>query len=432
MGFRSRLAHAFNILTDKNDDPRLSYGQSYSGSPTRRRSNISNERSIINAIYVRLAVDVAGIDIRHVRLDEQKRYLEDIDSRLNECLSTESNIDQSGQDLIQDAVDTMLNEGVVGIVPIEMSADPRMPGSWEILNLRVCSILDWMPFHVRIDVYNEQTGRHEQKIVEKQYVAIIHNPFYKIMNEPNSTFQRIVKKLNLLDTIDENSASTKLDLIVQLPYTVRTETLQRRANQRMKDMEAQLANSKFGIAYSDGTEKITQLNRPVENNIMPQIEFLMTILHSQMGITKGVMEGTAEEAEMLNYINRTLVPILDAFRNEFRRKFLTKTARTQKQDILYFRDPFKLVPMSDLAEMADKFTRNEIVTSNEFRGFIGLRPSADPRADELRNSNMPQSELGMDGEVVEGEVVDSREISAGDPIAEIEATVEGLLAKLEA
>lgn len=432
MSVRSRLAHAFNILTSQNDSLGFDYGTSSGRSPDRPRLRISNEKSIVAGFYTRIAIDCASIDIRHVRLDEQKRYLEDIDSKLNECLTVEANIDQSGRDLLMSAYLACMDEGVVGIVPVRMSADPRLPGSWEIEDLRVCSVLQFMPRHVRIEVYNDETGRHEQKVVEKKYIAIVHNPFYQVMNEPNSILQRIIRKLNLLDTIDEKTASTKLDLIIQLPFTVRSETLRKRAEDRVKSIEQQLMTNKFGIAYSDGSEKITQLNRPVENSIMPQVEYLMGLLHSQMGVTKGVMDGTAEEAEMLNYINRTVEPFVSAVSDEFIRKFLTKTARTQRQWIKFFRDPFKLVPMKDLAEMADKFTRNEIVTSNEFRGFIGLRPVNDPRADELRNSNMPQSELGMDPQVVEGEVVDAEIVEEGDPIAELTSTVEGILAKLEA
>ena len=434
MSFRDRLVHAYNILTSQNDPIGVDYGSMSGRAPDRPRLRMNNERSIVAGIYTRIGIDCSSIDIRHVRLDEQRRYLEDIDSKLNDCLTVEANIDQSGRDLLLSAYIACMDEGVVGIVPVSMSADPRLPGSWEIEDLRVCSIVQFMPNHVRIDVYNDQTGRHEQKVVEKKYIAIIHNPFYLVMNEPNSILQRIIRKLNLLDTIDEKTASTKLDLIIQLPFTVRSETLRKRAQQRVTDIETQLMTNKFGIAYSDGSEKITQLNRPVENTIMPQVEYLMGLLYSQLGVTKGVMDGTAEEAEMLNYVNRTVEPFVRAFAEEFIRKFLTKTARTQRQWVKYFRDPFKLVPMKDLAEMADKFTRNEIVTSNEFRGFIGLRPVADPRADELRNSNMPQSELGMGqpAEVVEGEVVDAEIVEEGDPIAEMTAEVDRILAKLEA
>lgn len=426
MSVGSWLAHAFKVLNNAPNDSFMS-GASYGSRPDIPRGSAGNERSLVESIYTRIAIDVASVDIRHVRLDKRKRYKEDIESGLNECLSTEANIDQDGRAMIQDAVYTLLSTGSAAVTPMEMDLDPRESGSWDIKVIRVGEVVGWRPRHVRVQIYNEDTGRVEQATLEKKHVAVVNNPFYNVMNKPNTIYNRIVRKLQLLDMIDENTASNKLDVIIQLPYTVRSETLEKRALARRKSLEDQLSGSKYGVAYSDGSEKIIQLNRPVDNNIMPQIEWLVGFFHSQLGITKGVMDGTAEEAEMLNYQNRTVEPILDALRAEMKRKFITKTGRTQGQSVEAFRDPFKLVPMKDLAEMADKFTRNEIVTGNEFRGFIGLGPVDDPAADQLRNKNMPTDDTGAP--VVPG--APEGEAPADDGMAEIESVVEGLITKLE-
>ena len=434
MSVRNRLAHAFNAFLGQ--DPYLptspgEYG-GYSSSPSRRRFTTSNERSIVAAIYVRMAIDCASVDIRHVYLDKLKRYSRDASSGLNECLNVEANIDQGGRDFRQDIFATMFDKGYLAIVPVDQTINPNNPGNWDILTMRVGEILEFFPQHVKVRLYNDKTGRHEDLTLEKgKQCAVVYNPFYAVMNEPNSTLQRLIRKLNILDAIDEQSGSGKLDIIIQLPYQVKSESMRIRAGQRRTDIEDQLIGSKYGIAYVDSTEKVTQLNRPAENNLLAQIEYLMGLLHNQLGVTKGVMDGTAEEAEMLNYNYRTIEPSVGAVAEAMIRSFLTKTARSQGQTVLYFRDPFKLVPMKDLAEMADKFTRNEIVTSNEFRQFLGLPPSSDPKADELRNSNMPQSELGAPapgaGEIVEGEVVSD----TADPLAEIEAAVESVIGRLE-
>jgi Tfp pilus assembly major pilin PilA len=391
--FGAKLKHAWNAFVDQEPQTRTrtwDLGASYGGRPDRVRLTLSNERSIISSIYTRLSIDVAAVDIRHVRLDGEGRYLEEISSGLNNCLKIEANIDQAGRALRQDIAATMFDRGVAAVVPVDTSLSPVETGGFDILSLRVGEIVQWMPKHIRVSLYNEATGRREEVTVEKRFVAIVENPLYAVMNEPNSTLQRLIRKLNLLDAVDEQSSSGKLDMIIQLPYVIKSEARRQQADQRRKDIEFQLKGSQYGIAYTDGTEKITQLNRPAENNLLKQVEYLMTMLYSQLGLTAEVMNGTADEKAMLNYINRTIEPVLGAISGEMNRKFLTKTARTQNQAIRYFRDPFKLVPMSDLAEMADKFTRNEIVSSNEFRTFIGMKPSKDPKADQLINSNMPQ------------------------------------------
>ena len=387
--FKDRLQHAWNAFVN-NRDPTYSHpnlGVSYMYNPNRPRLSHGNERSIITSVYNRIALDVADIQIRHVRLDENDRFISYVNSHLDDCLSFEANIDQTGRALILDAVMSMLDEGCVAIVPIDTSLDPKNTGSYDILSLRTGKITEWYPEHVEVELYNEKTGQRQRVKLPKKMVAIIENPFYAVMNEPNSTLKRLIRKLNMLDTIDEQCASGKLDLIIQLPYVVKSEGRRQQANDRRKDIEEQLKGP-YGIAYVDGTEKITQLNRPVENNLMKQIEYLTNMLYSQLGITQAIMENTADEEEMLNYYNRTIAPILLAIVDEMQRKFLTKTARTQKQAIKFFRDPFKLVPVSQLAEISDKFTRNEIATSNEIRQVIGWKPSDDPKADELRNSNL--------------------------------------------
>lgn len=392
-GIGSRIKHAWNAFV--NQDPTehtrgYDGAYSYGGRPDRIRISWSNERSIISSILVRLGIDVASVDMRHVRLDKDGRYKEDIDSGLNNCLTLEANIDQAARAFRQDIAMTLFDSGVAAIVPVDTTLDPAVTGGFDILSMRVGEVIGWMPKHVRVRLYNEARGLREELVLEKKYVAIIENPLYGIMNEPNSTLQRLIRKLNLLDAIDEQSASGKLDLIIQLPYTIKSETKRQQAEQRRKDIEFQLKGSQYGIAYTDGTEKVTQLNRPAENNLMNQIEFLVKMLYDQLGLTAEIMNGTADEKTMRNYYNRTIEPILDAIVEGMRRAFLTKTARSQKQWILYFQDPFKLVPILDIAEIADKLSRNEIASSNELRQAMGLKPHNDPKADQLVNSNMPQ------------------------------------------
>ena len=388
----SRLKHAWNAFL--NRDPTLNYrdsGISYSYRPDRPRFTRGNEKSIVTSVYNRIALDVSSIDIRHVRLDENDRYLSIVNSGLNNCLSLEANIDQTGRAFVQDIVMSMFDEGSVAIIPVDTSRNPNETESYDILTMRTGQILEWFPRHVRVRVYNDRTGQREDIMVAKETVAIVENPLYAVINEPNSTMQRLIRKLNLLDAVDEQASSGKLDLIIQLPYVIKTETRRQQAEKRRKDIEEQLSGSKYGIAYTDGTERITQLNRSVENNLMKQIEYLTSMLYSQLGITTTILDGTADEKTMLNYNNRSIEPIISASVDEMKRKFLTKTARSQKQSITFFRDPFKLVPVNDLAEIADKFTRNEIMTSNEIRQIIGMKTADDPKADELRNSNINQS-----------------------------------------
>lgn len=392
MGFGSRLQHAWNAFVMNRDPTSYSeVGQGYYYRPDRPRLSRGNERSIVTAVYNRIALDVADIDIRHVRLDENGRYIEDIRSHLNECLTVEANIDQTGRAFIQDVVMSMLDEGSVAIVPVETTLNPKVTQSYDINSMRTGKIVQWYPQHVKVRLYNDQTGKKEEITLPKNMVAIIENPLYSVMNEPNSTLQRLIRKLNLLDYIDEQSGAGKLDLIIQLPYVIKTEARRKEAEKRRRDIEQQLASTKYGIAYTDGTERVTQLNRPVENNLMKQIEYLTSMLYSQLGINQAVLDGTADEKTMLNYTNRSIGPIITAIVEEMRRKFLTKTARSQMQSIMYFRDPFKLVPVSQIAEISDKLTRNEIASSNEIRQIIGWKPSDDPAADELRNKNLNQS-----------------------------------------
>lgn len=365
-------------------------GAVYGSRPDRVRLNLSNERSIISSIYTRIAIDVASISMRHVRLDKDDRYIEDVKSGLNNCLTVEANLDQGARAFRQDIVMTLLDRGILAVVPVDTSVNPSISASFDIQTMRVGHITQWHPQHVRVDVYNEATGRREEILLEKKFVAIVENPLFAIMNQPSSTLQRLIRKLNLLDGADEQIASGKLDLIIQLPYVVKSEARRKQANQRREDIEFQLKGSQYGIAYTDGTEKITQLNRPAENNLLKQVEYLIDMLYAELGLTKDVMNGTADEKTMLNYYNRTVEPILDSIAEAMRRTFLTKTARTQGQSISYFRNPFKLVPVENIAEIADKFTRNEIASANDIRTVIGWKPSKDPKADELRNSNMPQ------------------------------------------
>ena len=389
MGISDRLQHAWNAFM--NRDPTYNYqdlGNSYSIRPDRPRFTRGNERSIVTSVYNRIALDVSAISIQHVRLDDNGRFKEQMNTSLNSCLTLSANTDQTGRAFIQDAVMSMLDEGCVAIVPIDTTTDPNISDSYDILTMRTAKILDWYPNHVRIRVYKEKIGRQEETIVPKKMVAIVENPLYAVINEPNSTMQRLVRKLGLLDVTDEQTASGKLDLIIQLPYVIKTEARRQQAEERRKSIEMQLAGSKYGIAYTDGTERITQLNRSLENNLMKQIEYLTSMLYSQLGITQSILDGTADEKTMLNYYSRTIEPIISAIVDEMKRKFLTKTARSQHQSIVFFRDPFKLVPVNDIAEIADKFTRNEIMTSNEIRQIVGMKPSNDPKADKLINSNL--------------------------------------------
>lgn len=389
----SRLKHAFNAFM--NRDPTYYYrdvGVGYTYRPDRPRFSKGNERSIAASVNNRIAMDVASISIKHCRLDDNGRFMSEIDSGLNNCLNLEANIDQTGRAFIQDVVMSMLDEGSVAIVAVDTTADPELTDSYDILSLRTGKIVEWYPRHVKVRVYNDRTGQKEDIKLSKRNVAIIENPLYSVMNEPNSTLRRLIRKLNILDAIDEQSGAGKLDLIIQLPYVIKTPTRKEQAEQRRKDIENQLAGSKYGIAYTDGTEKITQLNRPVENNLMKQIEFLTSMYYGQLGMTENIMNGTADEKESLNYNNRTIEPIVSAIVDAMKRVFLSKTARSQKQTIMFFRDPFKLVPLNDLAEIADKFTRNEIMSKNEIRQIIGMKPSNDPKADQLINSNITHPE----------------------------------------
>lgn len=391
--FTDRLRHAWNAFTNRDPTPLYKeLGVGYSYRPDRYRLTRGNERSIITAVYNRIAIDVAAIDIRHVRTDENGQFLEEIDSGINRIFGLSANIDQTGRAFIQDAVMSMLDEGVIALVPIDTTINPRISGSYDIETMRVGKITQWFPKHVKVDIYNEENGRHQEVVLPKSLVAIIENPLYSVMNEPNSTAQRLNRKLVLLDAIDEQSGAGKLDLIIQLPYVIKSQTRRAQAEARRKDIEMQLAGSKYGIAYTDGTERITQLNRPVENNLMTQIEYLTSTLYGQLGMTEEIIKGTADDKTQMNYYTRTIEPILSGFTNELKRKFLTKTARTQRQSFMFFRNPFALASVTEIAEIADKFTRNEILSSNEIRGLIGYRPSDDPKADELRNSNLNQND----------------------------------------
>lgn len=406
----SRFKNAWNAFSNKNPTSSNNGYGGYYYRPDRVRLTTRNERSIITSVFNRIAIDVAAIDINHCQLDEDGRFQSIISSSLNECLTVEANLDQTGRNLIQDAVMSMFDEGCVAIVPVDTTFNPKDTNSYDILSLRVGKIVTWYPTQVRVEVYNERKGLKEEITLDKSDVAIIENPLYAIMNEPNSTLQRLIRKLVLLDSIDEQSGSGKLDLIIQLPYIVKSPARKAQAEQRRTDIEKQLAGSKYGIAYTDGTEKITQLNRPVENNLMKQIEYLTSMLYSQLGITQAVLDGTADEKTMLNYYSRTVEPIVSSIVDEMIRKFITKKARTQGKTILFFRDPFKLVPVNQIAEIADKFTRNEILTSNEIRQVIGRKPSEDPKADMLINSNLNQSNESL------AEVNDQNEMEGGTNI----------------
>lgn len=394
--------HAWNAFSNwEQRSPNLSqqYGIVQSFRPDRNTLRITNERSIIASILTRMAMDVASIDLLHVRLDDDKRFLEEIDSGLNNCLTVEANLDQAARAFRQDIAQTLFDEGVAAIVPVDTTLNPNVTGGYDILTLRVGKITEWMPKHIKVDLYNEENGKRQQIVIPKKMAAIVENPLYSVMNEPNSTLQRLIRALNTMDTMDEKNAQGKLDLIIQLPYTIKSEARQQQAEKRRKDIEFQLTGSKYGIAYTDATEKVTQLNRPVENNLLQKVEYLTKMLYSQLGLTEEIMSGTADERAMLNYNNRTIEPVVTAIVEAMRRTFLTKTARSQRQSIVATRNPFRLVPVDQIAEIADKFTRNEIMTANEIRSVIGMRPADDPKADELRNSNMPQEEdSGLVGE----------------------------------
>jgi hypothetical protein len=393
MSVGDRLRHSWNAFLNKDNalsGGSYNLGSGYFTRPDRNRFYVINERSIITSIYNRLSIDVAAIDIRHVRLDSENRYMEEIDSGLNNCLTVEANIDQAATAFRQDIAMTLFDKGIAAIVPVDLTVDPRLSTSWDIRTMRVGHITCWYPKHVKVLLYNESTGQREEITLEKSMVAIVENPLFSVMNEPNSTLQRLLRKLSLLDEIDEEGGSRKLDLIIQLPYVIKSEARKQQAEQRRQDIEFQLKSSKFGIAYTDGTERITQLNRPAESNLLPQVEYLTKLLYSQLGITEEILKGVADEKIMLNYMNRTVLPVITAITEAMNRTFLTKTARTQRQSIMFFNDPFKLVPVENIAEIADKFTRNEIMTANEIRSVIGFRPAKDPKADQLMNSNMPQ------------------------------------------
>lgn len=390
----SRLKNAWNAFQNKTPTSAYNYYGSYGGSyyrPDRIRLSRGNERSIVTAIFNRIALDVAAINIRHCELDEEDRFKAYKDSKLDNCLNLEANIDQTSRAFFQDAVMSLFDEGCVALVPVDTIGDPITTNSYDIITMRTGKITTWYPDRVTIELYNDRKGLKEEVTLPKSVVAIVENPLYSIMNEPNSTLQRLIRKLNILDAIDEQSGSGKLDLIIQLPYAIKSETRKAQAEERRKDIERQLSGTKYGIAYTDSTEKITQLNRSVENNLLKQVEYLTSMLYSQLGITQTILDGTADEQTMINYYSRTIEPIISSFTDEMKRKFLTKTARTQRQTIMFFRDPFKLIPSEKLAELADKFTRNEIMSSNEFRQIVGRKPSNDPRADMLLNSNLNHS-----------------------------------------
>ena len=401
MAILDRLKNAWNVFRfeEKQQQKSVYYGPSDSFKPDRSRLTYTNERSLISSIYTRLSMDVSDVEIRHVRTDENEQFQETIHSGLNECLNIEANLDQGPRAFRQDMAMTLFDQGVIAVVPVDTTINPVDTGGYDIRTLRVGVITQWYPEHVRVQLYRQSTGQREEVTLPKTSVAIVENPLYSVMNEPNSTLQRLIRKLNLLDAVDEQSGSGKLDLIIQLPYVIKSDARREQAEKRRQDIEFQLKSSKYGIAYTDGTEKITQLNRPAENNLMGQIEYLTELLYNQLGLTKGIFDGSASEQELLNYHSRTIAPILDAITEGLNRTFLTRTARTQNQKIAYFRDPFKLVPIADLANLADKFTRNEILTSNEIRGLVGFKPVNTEAANELRNKNLPiKDEEGVPNE----------------------------------
>ena len=415
--FGDRLLHAWNAFMNRDPTPRRDWGESTYYNPTIIRPIRGNERSIVQSIYTRLSMDVAAISMKHVRIDENGGYIEDVDSYLNECLTVEANKDQTARAFMQNVVMQMLEEGCVAVVPVDTTENPNLTGSYDIKTMRTAQVLEWSPDAIRIRVYNDRVGKFEELWVPKRNAAIIQNPFYTIMNEPNSTLQRLIRKLSLLDGVDEQSSSGKLDLIIQLPYVIKSESRRVQAEQRRKEIEMQLEGSKYGIAYTDGTEKIVQLNRSIENNLLKSIEYLTSQVYSQLGITDEILNGKADEQTMTNYYNQTIEPLISAIRDEYYRKFLTKTARSQMQSIKFFREPFKLVPVSAIAEIADKFTRNEIMSPNEVRQIVGLKPDADPESDKLRNRNLNKSneqiaeDLGQQNQDVPEEIPDDASIA---------------------
>jgi hypothetical protein len=434
--FGRRLKHAWNAFTGAQERRATTPFTDYYGNSSNRRPDrpfvyLSNERSIISSIYCRLGIDVASVKIKHVRVDDQERYLEDIDSGLNNCFTVEANVDQAARMFRQDIAMTLFEEGTCAVVPIDTTISPETSGGFDIKTLRIGKIVQWFPYHVRVEAFNEKTGKREELTLPKSTVAIVENPLYSVMNEPNSTLQRLIRKLSLLDYVDDQTASGKLDLIIQLPYVIKSEARRQQAEQRRQDIEFQLKGSKYGIAYTDGTEKITQLNRPVDNNLLQQVKDLTELLYVQLGLTPAVMNGTAAEPEVLNYWDRTIEPVMDAITEAMHRTFLTKTARSQKQRVMYFRDYFKIVPISGeggMADIADKFTRNEILTSNEVRQIVGFKPSTEPKADQLVNANMPQGDTGVPppgGDVpAEGDVPDISGMSTEDIFNSLEVPGE--------
>ena len=416
---KDRLIHSWNAFMNK-DPTRWDYGAAYANRPDRIRTTRGNERTLITSVYNRISVDCAAIDIKHVKLDDRDRYMETIQSGLNNCFTLEANIDQQSRNFVQDIVMSMLDEGCVAVVPVDTKVSPISTETTEINTMRTGKIVQWYPQHVRIRLYNDKTGLFEEITLPKKAVGIIENPFYSVMNEPNSTMQRLIHKLNLLDIIDEQKGANKLDLIIQLPYIIKTEARRQQAENRRKDIEKQLSSSNYGIAYTDGTERITQLNRSVDNQLFNQVETLTRMLYSQLGLTEEIMNGTADENALNNYYNRTIEPIMSAIVGELKRKFLTKTARSQKQSIMFFRDPFKLVPTTQLAELADKFTRNEIMSSNEFRQVVGMQPSQDPNADVLRNKNLSPAKgeevVNLEGEVIQEGDNPNKEVQNGSKV----------------
>lgn len=416
MRITDRFQHAWNAFLNRDPTPNFhDLGTSSYWRPDRTKLTVGNERSIISSIYNRIAIDVAAVSINHVRLDQNGRFIETIDSGLNSVLNISANVDQTGRAFIQDVVLSLFDEGCVAIVPVDTTLDPNITGGYDINSVRTGRIVEWYPEHVKVNIYNEKTGDREDITLPKKTVAIIENPLYAVMNEPNSTLKRLVNKLNLLDAIDQQSGSGKLDLIIQLPYVIKTQARREQAEERRKQIEDQLAGSKYGIAYTDGTERITQLNRPAENNLMNQITYLTSMLYSQLGLTESIFDGTADEKTMLNYYNRTIEPVLAAITDEMKRKFLTKTARSQNQSLIFIRDPFRLVPVNELAEIADKFTRNEILSSNDIRAIVGYKPSDDPKADQLINKNIsnrnaPNTDVPIENKEETGGNQDEQEV----------------------
>lgn len=435
---KDRLMHAFNAFNDTSDQDRFGrqggiYGAMHSVRPDRQIHRISNDKSIVTTIYNRIGLDVASIPIQHVKVDQNGRFVETVSSYLNDCLTLEANLDQSARAFFQDAAMTLFEEGHIALVPINTTVNPAVSSGWDVKDMRVGRIVSWYPKHVRVSVYNEDKGLREEILVLKRSVAIVENPLYTVMNEPSSTLQRLIRKLSLLDSIDEQVGSGKLDVIIQLPYVIKSEAKREQAETRRADLEMQLSGSKYGVAYTDGTERITQLNRPAENNMLKQVEYLTNMLYGQLGITEDVFNGTASEQVMLNYHNRTIEPILSAITQAMKRSFLTKTARTQGQSIEAYRDPFKLVAIGAMADIADKFARNEILTANEIRAGMGIRPSTDAKADQLRNSNMPIADTDGEAAAQNGTQSEVSEAEpAADPMADQDAVVNGIFDSLEA